>query len=163
MVARSRKKEQATGAKRRAKSVPKEDKELIQVAEALPAARPLTEKQALEIRERHPKVTDQQATLVAQLLQTGTSIAQAARELNVNADWAYQALRKPHVMAYSGELAKATLHVAALQALGTQASLLNAKSEWLRSEVARDILDRAGFTVDRASSAPAVNVNIKLD
>lgn len=116
-----------------------------------------------EYRERHPKVTDDQAALVAEILQVPGPISQAATALGKNKSWAYETLKKPHVLAYSTELARASVGIAALQALATQRSLLSTKSDYLKHEVAKDILDRAGFRVGAVQGRGAeVEISIKL-
>lgn len=116
-----------------------------------------------EYRERHPKITERQAELVNTILQEPGTITDAATRIGADRSWAYITLKKPHVMAYATELARASLGMAALQALATQRSLLQCKSDYLKHEVSKDILDRAGFRVGSVGGRGAeVEINIKL-
>lgn len=99
----------------------------------------------LEIRSKHPKVTDKQADLVAMLLHDGCTIAEACKRINANASWAYITLQKQHVMDYGNELAKRVMNWHAIRAITTMSDLLDARSEKVRREAAEDLMNRAGF------------------
>jgi len=117
-----------------------------------------------ELREEHPRITDRQHELICTMLQEPGTVMDAAGRIGADPSWCYTTLRKPWVVAYSTELARQTLHGHALTALAVQGQLLHAKSDWLKHEVAKDILDRSGFRVQtEGPRAPSVEVNINLD
>ena len=118
----------------------------------------------LDIKDKHSKVTDRQAQLVAHLLQTGENTSDSAKAIGANRDWAYQTLRKQHVRAFARECAEAAMGGEALSALYTMGDLLSSKSQAVRREAASDLLDRYGLGKENQGvAAPSVNVVIRID
>ena len=122
------------------------------------------EKHAPEVRTAQPQVTDAQAELVHVILHDGCNPTEAAERLGRNKAWAYNTLRKQHVIEYRQQLAMMTLGWDATQAMATMRELLTSKSQYVRLEAARDLMDRAGFRQDavRAPST-AVQINFNVD
>ena len=122
------------------------------------------EKHAPEVRTAQPQVTDAQAELVHVILHDGCNPTEAAERLGRNKAWAYNTLRKQHVIEYRQQLAMLTLGWDATQAMATMRELLTSKSQYVRLEAARDLMDRAGFRQDavRAPST-AVQINFNVD
>ena len=122
------------------------------------------EKHAPEVRTAQPQVTDAQAELVHVILHDGCNPTEAAERLGRNKAWAYNTLRKQHVIEYRQQLAMMTLGWDATQAMATMRELLNSKSQYVRLEAARDLMDRAGLRQDavRAPST-AVQINFNVD
>ena len=122
------------------------------------------EKHAPEVRTAQPQITDAQAELVHVILHDGCNPTEAAERLGRNKAWAYNTLRKQHVIEYRQQLAMMTLGWDATQAMATMRELLTSKSQYVRLEAARDLMDRAGFRQDavRAPST-AVQINFNVD
>ena len=122
------------------------------------------EKHAPEVRTAQPQVTDAQAELVHVILHDVANPTEAAERLGRNKAWAYNTLRKQHVIEYRQQLAMLTLGWDATQAMATMRELLTSKSQYVRLEAARDLMDRAGFRQDavRAPST-AVQINFNVD
>ena len=122
------------------------------------------EKHAPEVRTAQPQITDAQAELVHVILHDGCNPTEAAERLGRNKAWAYNTLRKQHVIEYRQQLAMLTLGWDATQAMATMRELLTSKSQYVRLEAARDLMDRAGFRQDavRAPST-AVQINFNVD
>ena len=118
---------------------------------------------ASELRVAHEKVTDAQAELVHMMLHDGCNPTEAAKRLGRNKAWAYNSLNKQHVVEYRQALGLQTLGWDATQAMATMRELLRDKSSYVRLEAAKDLLDRAGMTMD-APKVPstAVQVNFNL-
>jgi hypothetical protein len=126
---------------------------------------PIDPAEEASARALHPRVTDRQAQLVALMCQEGLSATEAAKVMGADRSWAWKTLRKSHVRDYAIELGRAVLGIHALTALATAGSLLQAKSDWVKAAVARDLMDRAGLRIDieSRSTAPRVEVNINLE
>jgi hypothetical protein len=122
------------------------------------------EKHAPTARASNEKVTDAQADLVHMILHDGCNPTSAAERLGRNKAWAYNTLNKQHVIEYRQQLAMMTLGWDATQAMATMRELLGSKSQYVRLEAARDLMDRAGFRND-APRAPstAVQINFNVD
>lgn len=122
------------------------------------------EKHSPTLRTSHSKVTDAQADLVHMILHDGCNPTSAAERLGRNKAWAYNTLNKQHVIDYRQQLAMMTLGWDATQAMATMRELLGSKSQYVRLEAARDLMDRAGFRND-APRAPstAVQINFNVD
>ena len=122
------------------------------------------EKNAPALRIQHSKVTDAQADLVHTILHDGCNPTEAANRLGRNKAWVYNTLNKQHVIEYRQALALATLGWDATQAMATMRELLTAKSQYVRLEAARDLMDRAGFRVDAPRvSGTNVQINFNVD
>ena len=119
------------------------------------------DKEAKTLRQIHHKVTDPQAELVHALLHDGCNPTEAASKLGRNKAWAYNSLNKQHVIEYRQELAMRTLGWDATQAMATMRDLLGSKSQHVRLEAARDLMDRAGLRND-APKAPTTAVQINF-
>lgn len=122
------------------------------------------EKHAPIARASNDKMTDAQADLVHMILHDGCNPTIAAERLGRNKAWAYNTINKQHVIEYRQQLAMMTLGWDATQAMATMRELLGSKSQYVRLEAARDLMDRAGFRND-APKAPstAVQINFNVD
>lgn len=118
---------------------------------------------ANELRADHPKVTDEQAAFVHLLIQTGQSIPNLCAASGATENWAYYHMAKSHVADYRQAVAIRTLGWDSAAALATMRSLLHAKSDYIRLEAARDLLDRGGLSLEpvRSTGSPVVmNFNL---
>jgi len=122
------------------------------------------DKHAPTLRTQHNKVTDAQAEIVHMILHDGCNPKTAAERLGRNKAWAYNTLNKQHVIDYRQELATKTLGWSATQAMATMTELLASKSQHVRLEAARDLMDRAGFRQDTNNTpSTAVQINFNVD
>jgi len=122
------------------------------------------EKHAPTVRAATPELTDAQAELVHMILHDGCNPTEASKRLGRNKSWAYNTLNKQHVIEYRQALAMQTLGWDATQAMATMRELLTSKSQYVRLEAARDLMDRAGFRSDAVRSPnTAVQINFNLD
>jgi hypothetical protein len=109
-------------------------------------------------------MTDAQADLVHMILHDGCNPTQAAEKLGRNKAWAYTTLKKQHVIEYRQQLAMMTLGWDATQAMATMRELLESKSQHVRLEAAKDLMDRAGFRNDAPRVGnTAVQINFNVD
>lgn len=116
------------------------------------------------VRAGQPNMTDAQADLVHMILHDGCNPTQAAEKLGRNKAWAYTTLKKQHVIEYRQQLAMMTLGWDATQAMATMRELLESKSQHVRLEAAKDLMDRAGFRNDAPRVAnTAVQINFNVD
>ena len=100
------------------------------------------------LRADHPQVTDEQARFVHLLIQTGKPIKQLCKLSGTSENWAYYHMSKSHVADYRQAVSIRTLGWASSAALSTMSRLLTAKSDYIKLEAARDLLDRGGMTLD---------------
>jgi len=122
------------------------------------------EKHSPTLRQQHNKVTDAQADLVHMILHNGCNPKEAADAIGRNKAWAYNTLNKQHVIEYRQQLAMTTLGWDATQAMATMRELLGSKSQYVRLEAARDLMDRAGFRNDAPRTpSTAVQINFNVD
>ena len=122
------------------------------------------EKHSPTLRQQHNKVTDAQADLVHMILHNGCNPTEAADAIGRNKAWAYNTLNKQHVIEYRQQLAMMTLGWDATQAMATMRELLGSKSQYVRLEAARDLMDRAGFRNDAPRTpSTAVQINFNVD
>lgn len=119
---------------------------------------------ASELRAEHPKVTDEQARFVHLLIQTGKNPAQLAKLTGKNKQWVYYNMSKAAVCDYRQALAMRVLGWDSAAALATMRSLLTAKSDYIKLEAARDLLDRAGMSQEPAmAKAPPISLTFNLN
>ncbi len=98
------------------------------------------------------------------ILHNGCNPKDAADALGRNKAWAYNTLNKQHVIDYRQQLAMMTLGWDATQAMATMRELLGSKSQYVRLEAARDLMDRAGFRNDTGRvPSTAVQINFNVD
>lgn len=122
------------------------------------------EKHSPTLRQEYSKVTDAQAELVHMILHNGCNPTEAADAIGRNKAWAYNTLNKQHVIEYRQRLAMMTLGWDATQAMATMRELLGSKSQYVRLEAARDLMDRAGFRNDAPRTpSTAVQINFNVD
>ena len=122
------------------------------------------EKHSPTLRQEYSKVTDAQAELVHMILHNGCNPTEAADAIGRNKAWAYNTLNKQHVIEYRQRLAMMTLGWDATQAMATMRELLTSKSQYVRLEAARDLMDRAGFRQDAVRTpSTAVQINFNVD
>ena len=123
------------------------------------------EKHAPAAQVGNEKLTESQAELVHAILHNGCNPSEAAQQLGRNKAWAYNTLKKQHVIEYRQQLAMMTLGWDATQAMATMRELLGSKSQYVRLEAAKDLMDRAGFRQDvvrTPSTAVQINFNVDL-
>jgi len=122
------------------------------------------EQNATQLRHTHSKVTEAQAELVHMMLHDGCNPTEAAERLGRNKAWAYNSLNKQHIIEYRKELAIRTLGWDATQALATMRELLNAKSQFVRLEASKDLMDRAGLRAEPVrNNGTAVQINFNME
>tara|TARA_R100000426_G_C4807448_1_gene105107 strand:- start:469 stop:903 length:435 start_codon:yes stop_codon:yes gene_type:complete len=122
------------------------------------------EKHSPTLRQQCSKVTDAQAELVHMILHNGCNPTEAADAIGRNKAWAYNTLNKQHVIDYRQQLAMMTLGWDATQAMATMRELLGSKSQYVRLEAAKDLMDRAGFRNDAPRTpSTAVQINFNVD
>jgi len=96
------------------------------------------------------ELNERQKKLVDILISDGCSVDEASKLAGYKgktpAVQGYQTLKKPHVAEYMYQQIQQSFGVDSLKARKTLVSLSqNAKSEYVKMESAKDILDRAGF------------------
>ncbi len=119
-----------------------------------------------ELRHEHPKVSDSEAEFVHLLLQTGKPTSEVANLAGVGKNWAYYHMSMAHVADYRQAVAIRVLGWDSSQALATMRQLLSSRSDYIKLEAARDIMDRAGLSLEpekRRSSAVVINFNLDAD
>ena len=122
------------------------------------------EKHSPTLSQQCNKVTDAQAELVHMILHNGCNPTEAADAIGRNKAWAYNTLNKQHVIDYRQQLAMMTLGWDATQAMATMRELLGSKSQYVRLEAAKDLMDRAGFRNDAPRTpSTAVQINFNVD
>ena len=122
------------------------------------------EENATQLKHTHSKVTEAQAELVHMMLHDGCNPTEAAERLGRNKAWAYNSLNKQHIIEYRKELAIRTLGWDATQALATMRELLNAKSQFVRLEASKDLMDRAGLRAEPVrNNGTAVQINFNME
>lgn len=126
-------------------------------------ANPDLANQVVELRAAHPQVTDRQAELVDRIAVTGESIHAACGQIGADSSWAYKVLRRKHVLDYAYDVGKALMGLSALQAAHRMRTLLDARSQHVQLEAAKDILDRAGLRADAGSQGQAASIEIVLN
>ena len=116
--------------------------------------------------EAASELTDKQKLMVDSIVSDGMSKADAIRNAGYeHLSAGYAALRKPHVREYLMGLVRDTLAEGSAMALSTILDLVgNARSEYVRLEASKDILDRAGFKpVEKHAHLHGGQVSIKID
>ena len=133
--------------------------------ENLPTPKPLValNQEKLKVVKAKHSLTVLQMELVDYILMTGDTPAQAAVFMKKHSPWAYDTLKKQHVQLYMIDAAKASMSMLGLRALGTAASLLQAKSDRIKADVAMDLMQRAGIGVAEQGVANPVAIQINLD
>jgi len=122
------------------------------------------EKHAPIVKANNEKITEAQQELVHVILHDGCNPTEASKRLGRNKAWAFNTLRKQHVIEYRQQLAMMTLGWDATQAMATMRELLDSKSQYVRLEAARDLMDRAGFRQDAVRTpSTAVQINFNVD
>ncbi len=105
------------------------------------------EKHAPVVKASNEKITETQQELVHVILHDGCSPTEAAKRLGRNKAWAYNTLKKQHVIEYRQQLAMMTLGWDATQAMATMRELLNSKSQYVAQS--RQRFDGQGRTAVR--------------
>jgi hypothetical protein len=108
---------------------------------------------ASELRADHPQVTDEQAHFVHLLVQTGKNPAQISKLTGKSKQWMYYNMSKAAVCDYRQALAMRVLGWDSAAALATMRNLLTAKSDYIKLEAAKDLLERAGMRAEPARQA----------
>lgn len=96
------------------------------------------------------QINDKQKRLVDTLLSEGCSVEEASKSAGFKgktpAVQGYQTLKKPHVQEYMYQQIRESFGLHSLKAVNTLKNLSSsAKSEYIKLEASKDILDRAGF------------------
>ena len=122
------------------------------------------EKHAPIVKASNEKITEAQQELVHVILHDGCNPTEAAKRIGRNKAWAFNTLRKQHVIEYRQQLAMMTLGWDATQAMATMRDLLQSNSQHVRLEAARDLMDRAGLRNDAPRGpSTAVQINFNVD
>ncbi len=122
------------------------------------------EKHAPIAKASNEKITEAQQELVHIILHDGCNPTEASKRIGRNKSWAFNTLKKQHVIEYRQQLAMMTLGWDATQAMATMRELLNSKSQYVRLEAAKDLMDRAGFRQDvKTTPSTAVQINFNVD
>jgi hypothetical protein len=114
-----------------------------------------------EVRSKHPAITDFQAEIVRTIVHLGIDAAKIARLLKCDVQRVRYHMEKSHVQAFKQELAMQAVGWDAVLAQQTLRGLLHARSDYIRLEAAKDMLSRAGLSMER-SSTPAVAVQLNF-
>jgi phage terminase small subunit len=114
------------------------------------------------------KLTEKQAAFVKALVTNGGNKTQAAITAGYSPktarEQAYDLIKIPHVMHAILEATLTNFIANAPKAQATLKSLLEAKSEYVRLEAAKDLLDRAGLKpVDKHSHSITGDISINID
>ena len=116
------------------------------------------------------KLTKRQMALIDHLVATGEPLAKAAEaagyaEGESGRVTASKTIRLPHVQQYMMQRVAETIGMNATSAAAQVMKLATgAKSEYVKLEAAKDILDRAGFKpVDRSQVQVAGDIRVSID
>ena len=116
------------------------------------------------------KLTKRQMALIDHLVATGEPLAKAAEaagyaEGESGRVTASKTIRLPHVQQYMMQRVAETIGLNATSAAAQVMKLATgAKSEYVKLEAAKDILDRAGFKpVDRSQVQVAGDIRVSID
>ena len=116
------------------------------------------------------KLTKRQMALIDHLVATGEPLAKAAEaagyaEGESGRVTASKTIRLPHVQQYMMQRVAETIGMNATTAAAQVMKLATgAKSEYVKLEAAKDILDRAGFKpVDRSQVQVAGDIRVSID
>lgn len=116
------------------------------------------------------KLTKRQMALVDHLVATGGTLAKAAEaagyaEGDSGRVTASKTIRLPHVQQYMMQRVAETIGLNATTAAAQVMKLATgAKSEYVKLEAAKDILDRAGFKpIDRSQVQVAGDIRVSID
>ena len=121
------------------------------------------EKHAPEVRTAQPQITDAQAELVHVILHDGCNPTEAAERLQEQG-LGVQYATKTACYRIQTTVGLLTLGWDATQAMATMRELLTSKSQYVRLEAARDLMDRAGFRQDAVRTpSTAVQINFNVD
>lgn len=118
--------------------------------------------------ETAAKLTDMQEAFVLALVTNGGDKTQAAIEAGYSPETArvqaYQLMRVPHVMQAVLEATMGQFISDAPMAQATLHKLLNAKSEYVQLEAAKDLLDRAGLKpTQKHDHRVAGDISVSID
>jgi hypothetical protein len=131
----------------------------------IPATIRLPDHQLEPVRNdpKHRNVTAKERLFCETLVTYGDPISKTADRIGMSRSWGFKAMKRPVVQAYATDLANKVLGVVGLQALASASHLLvNARSETVRAELAKDLMDRADIGRSKQVSGTSVEVNIDL-
>lgn len=116
------------------------------------------------------KLTAKQKGLVDTLVAKGCSVREACKDAGYAPDkggtsTGYRALKLPHVQQYMNQRVMEQIGLSAARAVNQVHRLAgDAKSEYVKLEASKDILDRAGFKpVDRSQVQFAGDIKVSID
>jgi len=118
------------------------------------------------IPENDDKLTDLQRKMCEHLVLDGLSKAQAIKKAGYASQAAgYSVMKKAHVREYIQGLINEHLQNSSIKAIHCIDDLIdNARSDYVKLEASKDVLDRAGFKpVDRHAHLHGGEVSIKID
>ena len=118
------------------------------------------------IRNRPDGLTEMQARLAEEVVLGGRNKTQAIKAAGyASVSSGFNALRLPHVREYIRSLINEHLQDSAIVAVRTIRDLMtDARSDYVKLEASKDILDRAGFKpADRHTHLHAGEVTITID
>ena len=115
-------------------------------------------------RENPKRISKKLKHAIKLVVVNGLTQRAAAQKAGIREETLSRALKRPHVMRYRDELIISQIKELAGEGLGKLGDLIrNARSEKVRLEAIKDVLDRAGYGPERSSTGVAVQVNISLD
>ena len=116
------------------------------------------------------KLTEKQEALVDTLVAEGCTIAKAAEEAGYSKGesgrvTATKTMKLPHVQQYLMQRMNEEFGLSATLAAGTVRRLaMGAKSEYVKLEASKDLLDRAGYKpIDRSQVQVAGDIRVSID
>lgn len=109
------------------------------------------------------ELTDLQKSIADTALDDNTATAETiAEQLGCNKTTVYKTLQKQHVRQYILSKVNIDLVLSANEAMATQRSLLSSKSDYIRHNAAKDLLDRNEIGMTNNILGQTVNVKIDL-
>ncbi len=120
----------------------------------------------VEQPNRPEGLTDKQARLAELVVLEGYDKAQAIELAGyASKSSGYATLRKPHVMDYITVLIREHLLDSSIKAAGVLRELMdNAKSDYVKLEASKDVLDRAGFKpIEKHAHLHGGQVSIRIE
>jgi phage terminase small subunit len=118
------------------------------------------------IRNRPDGLTEMQARLAEEIVLSGRNKTQAIKAAGyASVSSGFNSLRLPHVRDYIRSLIAEHLQESSIVAVRTIRDLMtDARSDYVKLEAAKDVLDRAGFKpVDKHAHIHAGDVTITID
>lgn len=117
-----------------------------------------------DLEDTNGKLTPRQQELVDTLVSEGGTHEEIAARMDTARSWVTKTLHKPHVQAAILAAIGPQITMGAGQAIATMQALLRSRSDYVKLEAGKDLLDRAGFKPpDRKLVAVKGDVSIHID